>query len=260
MKFALGLEYDGRPYCGWQSQSSGCAVQDKVEAALSALACDNIGVVAAGRTDAGVHAYGQVVHFDTHADRPLKAWVRGVNAHLPDTIRVLWAQPVINDFHARFSAISRSYRYVLYNYPVRPALTAGKVGWFHEPLDLASMILAAQSLMGEQDFTSFRAAECQAKSPVRVMQQAEISRQGSYVVFDFTANAFLHHMVRNIVGCLVYVGAGRQPVEWLSQLIAARDRTKAAPTFGPDGLYFVGVRYDARFALPDISRSPVFFL
>jgi tRNA pseudouridine38-40 synthase len=233
-------------------------VQDKVEAALSQLAQEGITVVAAGRTDAGVHARGQVVHFDSRAERPLTAWIRGVNRYLPETIRVLWVQPVGDDFHARFSAISRSYRYVLYNHPIRPALFAGRAGWFYQPLDVADMASAAQSLLGEHDFTSFRAAECQAKSPVRVIQQANISRQGHYVIFDLTANAFLHHMVRNIVGCLVYIGAGRQPVTWLSQLITSRDRTSAAPTFAPDGLYLTGVCYDARFGLPEISAPLVF--
>jgi len=256
MRFALGVEYDGRAHCGWQSQPNNCGVQDKLEAALSQLAQHRIAVIAAGRTDTGVHASGQVVHFDTSTERPLIAWVRGVNAHLPESIRVLWAQPVSDEFHARFSATARSYRYLLYDHPVRPALAAGKVGWFHEKLDVEAMAQAAQSLLGEQDFTSFRAAECQAKSPIKVMHQARVSRHGDYVIFDFTASAFLHHMVRNIVGCLVYIGAHRQSVTWLSQLIVARDRTSAAPTFAPDGLYLTGVRYDASFGLPGVSNHP----
>lgn len=207
-------------------------------------------MVAAGRTDTGVHACEQIVHFDTQAERPLTAWVRGVNTALPETIRVLWAYPGAADFHARFSAISRSYRYVLYNHPLRPALTAGKVGWFHQALDVPAMALAAQSLLGVHDFTSFRAAECQAKSPLKSLQQADVFRRADYVFFDFTGAAFLHHMVRNIVGCLVYVGAGRQSPQWMAELLAIRDRTRAAPTFAPDGLYLTRVRYDARFGLP----------
>ncbi|HVK54756.1 MAG TPA: tRNA pseudouridine(38-40) synthase TruA [Burkholderiales bacterium] len=260
MRLALGVEYFGRAHCGWQSQPSGCGVQDKLEIAVSQLAGEKTTVVAAGRTDSGVHACGQVAHFDTQAERPLIAWVRGVNAHLPETIRVRWAQPVPDDFHARFSATSRSYRYVLYDQSVRPALAAGRVGWFHERLDEEKMRLAAESLLGEHDFTSFRAAECQAKSPVKVMRRTNVFRQGDYVVFEFTANAFLQHMVRNLVGCLVYIGAGRQPVEWLPQLISARNRALAAPTFAPDGLYLSGVCYDARFGLPDESSNPFIFL
>ncbi|MES2353707.1 MAG: tRNA pseudouridine(38-40) synthase TruA [Pseudomonadota bacterium] len=260
MRWALGLEYDGRMHCGWQSQPSGCSVQDKLEVALSAVAQDEIAVIAAGRTDAGVHAYGQVVHFQSDVERPQTAWIRGVNAHLPETIRVLWAQPVPEDFHARFSATARSYRYVLYNHPIRPALAAGKAGWFHEYLDAHAMALAAESLLGEHDFSSFRAAECQAKSPIKLMHQANVFRQGQFVIFDFTANAFLHHMIRNVVGCLVYIGAGRQPVTWISQLLDARDRKSAAPTFSPDGLYLTGVRYDARFGLPEVSGGAFVFL
>lgn len=255
MRLALGIEYDGRAHCGWQSQPSACAVQDKLEAALWALAQEKIGVVAAGRTDAGVHATGQVVHFDSQVVRPLTAWTRGVNTHLPESIRVLWAQPVQEDFHARFSALSRSYRYVLYNHPVRPALAAGRVSWFHEALDAEAMAVAARTLVGEHDFSSFRAAECQAKTPVKMLQEIHVQRFHDYVVFDFTANAFLHHMVRNIVGCLVQVGAGRKPASWVAELLVARDRRLAAPTFAPDGLYLVRVRYDARFGLSEGSMD-----
>lgn len=250
MRIALGLEYDGRPHCGWQSQASKCAVQNKLEMALALIAQERIEVVAAGRTDAGVHACGQVVHFDTGADRPLAAWVRGVNRFLPQTIRVLWAQPVAEDFHARYSALTRSYRYIVYNHPVRPALAAGRVGWFHAPLDAQAIGRALQTVVGEHDFSSFRAAECQAKSPIRVLHHAGMVRQGDYLLIDFTANGFLHHMIRNIVGCLIYVGAGRQSARWMAELLAARDRTLAAPTFTAGGLYLTAVRYDARFGLP----------
>jgi tRNA pseudouridine38-40 synthase len=256
MRFALGIEYDGRPHCGWQSQPSGCAVQDHIEAALTAIAQQKIDATAAGRTDAGVHASGQIAHFDTDAIRPLSAWVRGANSHLPDSIRIVWAQPVAPDFHARFSAMARGYRYLLYNHPVRPALASGRAGWFHEPLDVDAMARAAQCLTGEHDFSSFRAAECQARTPIKVMHEVLARRAGDFIIVDFTANGFLHHMVRNIVGCLIYVGAGRKSAEWLAQLLAARDRSVAAPTFSADGLYLTEVRYDARFGLPRHNPPP----
>lgn len=251
MRIALGVEYDGRDHCGWQSQPSGCAVQDALEAALSVLADERIAAIAAGRTDAGVHATGQVIHFDTLATRPHSAWVRGVNTYLPKSIRVLWAHSVLEGFHARFSAVSRSYRYLIYDHPVRPALAAGRVGWFHQVLDVEAMERAAQSLLGEHDFSSFRSVECQAKTPIRTIHEACVRRLSDYVIVDFTANAFLHHMVRNIIGCLIYVGAHRQPVEWIAHLTRVRDRSLAAPTFPPDGLYLTRVRYDARFGLPE---------
>ena len=204
----------------------------------------------AGRTDAGVHASAQVAHFETSVERPESAWVRGANSLLPDGIAVQWATPVAGDFHARHSALSRTYRYVLYNHAVRPTLLAGRTGWFHLPLDLERMRKAVDCLVGEHDFSSFRSAECQAKTPVRIMQSAGIRASGAYFLFDFTANAFLHHMVRNIVGCLVYVGKGNQPPQWISDLIAAQDRRLAAPTFSADGLYLFAVRYHARWGLP----------
>jgi tRNA pseudouridine38-40 synthase len=255
MRFALGIEYDGGPHCGWQSQPGGCAIQDALHAALSSLAGEPIALVAAGRTDAGVHARGQVAHFDTETVRPLSAWVRGVNGSLPDSIRVLWAHAVPSDFHARFEARSRSYRYVLYNHPVRPALLSGKVGWDYRALDAQRMHEAAQILIGEHDFSSFRAAECQARSPIKTLYKASVRRAGEYLIFDFTASAFLHHMVRNIVGCLIYVGTGKAKPGWLSELLVARDRTIAAPTFAAAGLYLMNVRYDARFGLPEITAN-----
>jgi tRNA pseudouridine38-40 synthase len=257
MRIAVGLEYDGRAYCGWQSQTSQCSIQDKVEAALSKLAQDKVSVIAAGRTDTGVHASGQIIHFDINVDRPIQSWVRGVNTFLPSDIRVLWAQEVDDRFHARFSAISRSYRYILYNHPIRPALASGRVGWFYKPLNTDMINIAMQSLIGEHDFSSFRAAECQAKSPVKIMHEAVFFHHDEYLFFDFTANAFLHHMIRNIVGALVYIGSERQPVSWLEELIKLRDRTKAAPTFSPDGLYLTNVGYDACFNLPAIKKMPV---
>ena len=254
MRIALGLEYDGSRYCGWQSQPSGCAVQDVLERALSQVAAESIRTVTAGRTDSGVHALAQVVHFDTAVVRPDTAWVRGVNALVPDNIGVLWAQPVADEFHARFSAVARTYRYILLNHPVRLALLSGKAGWFHLPLDVERMREAAAHLFGEHDFNAFRAAECQAKSSVRFMHQVEINQHGNFIVFDFCANAFLHHMVRNLVGSLVYIGKGKHSPEWLKEVLESGDRQLAAPTFAADGLYLSAIRYDSKWMLPGTAR------
>ena len=250
MRIALGVEYDGHPYCGWQSQAEGVTVQDTLQCALSQIAGLQVSVNAAGRTDTGVHALEQVVHFDTQAQRPLTAWVRGANAVLPESIAVRWAHPVPDQFHARFSARGRSYRYFLLNRATRSALHAGRAGWFHAPLDLSSMRLAAQFLLGVQDFSAFRAAQCQAKSPQKHLRQLDIYRQGEMLVFDLCADAFLHHMVRNIVGCLVYVGKGKYPPEWLREVLISRERSRAAPTFAPDGLYLRRIHYEAQWCLP----------
>ena len=250
VRIALGIEYDGSSFCGWQSQAHGNSVQDALEKALAQVAAHPLRVVCAGRTDTGVHALAQVVHFDTEAQRPLSAWVRGVNAHLPPSVAVCWARAVDADFHARFAARSRAYRYVLLNRAVRPALLAGRVGWFHQPLDVAAMCAAAACLVGEHDFSAFRAAECQAKSPVKQLYRADIAVDGDCLVFDFHANAFLHHMIRNLVGSLVYVGKGKHPPGWMAEVLAGRDRARAAPTFDAAGLYFAGVEYDARWQLP----------
>jgi tRNA pseudouridine38-40 synthase len=244
MRIALGVEYDGSGFCGWQSQAGGGAVQDALESALSLVANAPTRVVCAGRTDAGVHAVGQVVHFDTESVRPHTAWVRGVNSHLPASVAVRWAQPVPDEFHARFSARGRRYRYLLLNRGERPGLMARRVGWFHRPLDADAMLAAAGLLLGEHDFSAFRAIECQAKSPVKTLRRVEVARHGDLLVFDFEASAFLHHMVRNIVGALVYVGKGAHSPEWLGELLAGRDRARAAPTFDACGLYFAGVDYD----------------
>jgi len=244
MRIALGLEYDGSGFCGWQSQAGGGAVQDALESALSIVADAPTRVVCAGRTDAGVHALAQVVHFDTEAVRPDTAWVRGVNAHLPDSVAVRWAQPVSGEFHARFSARGRRYRYLLLNRAERPGLMARRVGWFHRPLDADAMARAARLLLGEHDFSAFRSIECQAKSPVKTLRRADVTRHGDLVVFEFEASAFLHHMVRNLVGTLAYVGKGAHPPEWVADLLAGRDRARAAPTFEACGLYFAGVDYD----------------
>ncbi len=245
MRIALSLEYDGCRFFGWQSQTGGNTVQDVVEEALAQVAASPVRVICAGRTDTGVHATAQVVHFDTEVERPLSAWVRGTNAHLPAQVAVTGAQPVVDDFHARFSAVGRHYRYLLLNRPQRPALLAGRAGWHHRSLDIGRMQAAAGCLVGEHDFSAFRAAECQAKSPIRSLHRLAISQRNDLIVFDLHANAFLHHMVRNLIGALVFVGDGRKPVTWLADLLKERDRRTAAPTFAPDGLYLTGVDYDS---------------
>jgi len=257
MRIAAAVEYDGRTFCGFQSQPSGCGVQDALERAVSAIAGDAVRVTAAGRTDAGVHATSQIVHFDAPAERPVSAWVRGVNAHLPGTAAMLWAQPVDDDFHARFAAQRRRYSYLLLNRPERPGLNAGRVGWYHRPLDVSAMRESAEVLLGTHDFSAFRAAECQAKSPVKTLAHLDIVVAGSLLRFDFVADAFLHHMIRNIVGALVYVGSARQPRSWVGAVLAGRDRARGAPTFAADGLYFAGADYDQRFALPATRRDVI---
>jgi tRNA pseudouridine38-40 synthase len=216
-----------------------------------------VATVAAGRTDAGVHATAQVIHFDINVVRPESAWVRGVNAHLPRDISVIWACQVPDDFHARFSAEGRRYRYYLLNRPTRPGVLTGRVGWDFHALDAGVMAAAASRLVGRHDFSAFRAAECQAASPIRTLARAVVEPAGSFLVFDFEANAFLHHMVRNMVGCLVCIGKGARPPEWIDELFESRDRRLAAPTFMPDGLYLSGVHYPARWALPH-SPTPLF--
>jgi tRNA pseudouridine38-40 synthase len=252
-RIALGLEYCGSGFHGWQHQPDGNTVQDALEAALQAIASEKIGVVCAGRTDAGVHATQQVVHFDTQVQRPESAWVRGVNAHLPAGVAVRWAQPVSDEFHARFSARGRRYRYLLLNRPQRPGLWHGRAGWFHLPLDLAAMQSAAVDLLGEHDFSAFRAAGCQARTPVKTMRRAEIRQCAEWIVFDFEATAFLHHMVRNLVGALVYIGKGANDPAWIAELLQQRDRKLAAPTFAADGLYFRGPVYEACHGLPIVD-------
>ena len=259
MRIALILEYDGSNYCGWQSQPDGCSIQDKLEFALTQVACEKIRVVTAGRTDAGVHALYQVVHFDTSAIRPLTAWIRGVNAFLPKDIAVLWANKISEQFHARFSARERCYQYLLLNHPVRPSIHSKKVGWFHQPLDLKKMQIGAKSLLGEHDFSAFRAAECQAKSPIRTLTRLDVSCHGNIMVFDLCANAFLHHMVRNIVGCLVYIGKGKYSPEWVQSVLENCDRASAPPTFSASGLYLAGILYDPKWNIPQIKMESNFF-
>jgi len=249
-RIALGIEYDGSRFLGWQTQPGGGTVQDALEAALSGIADAPIGVTCAGRTDRGVHARAQVVHFDTGAERPDSAWVRGVNAMLPEAMAVRWSQRVDPDFHARYAARSRTYRYVLLNRPVRPALAARYAGWHHAPLEVEPMREAAALLLGQHDFSAFRAAECQAKSPVRTLHSIAIEREGERIEFTLRANAWLQHMVRNIVGTLVYVGKGKHRPQWAAQLLESRERARAAPTFGPEGLYLEAVEYEPRWNIP----------
>jgi tRNA pseudouridine38-40 synthase len=225
-------------------------VQDALEPALAEIAGSAVSITGAGRTDRGVHARGQVAHFDTEARRPLSAWVRGVNALLPDAVAVLWSHEVPADFHARYSALSRTYRYELLNRAVRPAISARYAGWFHRPLDVPAMQQAAAMLVGEHDFSAFRAAECQAKTPVRSLKSFEVFHENHSIHFVVTANAFLHHMVRNLVGTLVYIGSGKHPPQWARELLETKDRTKAAPTFGPEGLYLERIEYEPKWGLP----------
>jgi len=250
MRWALGVSYNGQAYAGWQSQPSGNTIQDHLEAALTAFAAQPVSTVCAGRTDAGVHGLMQVVHFDTALRRDEHAWVRGTNSFLPRDIAVQWARPVPDAFHSRGSATGRRYAYVLLESPVRPSVDAGRVGWVFRPLDEARMRAAAAVLIGQHDFTSFRASACQARTPVKTLRRIDISRRGPYWRFEFEADAFLHHMIRNLMGCLLVVGQGHQSPEWMGQVLAARDRDAAAPTFSPDGLYFMGPVYDAHWGLP----------
>ena len=266
-RVAMGVSYNGQRYSGWQSQLSGNTVQDKLEAALGRFATHPVSTLCAGRTDAGVHGLMQVVHFDTPLRRPPASWVRGTNTFLPADIAVQWAQPVPDDFHARGSAVARRYAYVLLQSPVRPSVDAGRVGWVFHPLDHDAMQQAADHLAGEHDFTSFRASACQAKSPVKTLSRIRISRRGlgephaelgwspCYWRFEFEANAFLHHMIRNIMGCLVAIGRGDHSAQWMQQVLEARSRKAAAPTFSPDGLYFQGPVYDAAWGLPQRTAA-----
>jgi tRNA pseudouridine38-40 synthase len=255
VRVALAIEYDGAPYCGWQSQSSQCGVQDYLEIAIKNIAEHEVRVHAAGRTDTGVHGMMQIVHFDTETARPDSAWVRGVNAFLPDSIRVQWAKIVDDEFHARYSAQQRRYQYLLINSPVAPAIMASKAGWYHLPLDIAAMQTAIAYLRGEHDFSAFRASECQAKSPIKNLQIATVSQHGEQFIFEFAANAFLQHQVRNMVGALIYVGNGKNAPEFIKELLAQKDRTLSPPTFSPNGLYLAGVQYDEKFGLPNTQRT-----
>ncbi len=258
MKVALKLEYDGTRYHGWQGQQGVATVQAEVERALSRVADAPVEVVCAGRTDAGVHATGQVVHFETGAERAPRSWVLGANSNLPADVSVVGCQPVEADFHARFSAVRRAYRYVILNRWVRSAVHGPRVTWWHRPLDVERMRAASTVLLGTHDFTSFRASECQAKSPVRTLERLEISRSGDFIHVDVQANAFLHHMVRNLVGSLLLVGQGDRDGDWLAAALEARDRRRAGMTAPARGLYLVGVGYPERFAVDGEGVLPAF--
>ena len=251
MRIALGIQYDGTAFSGWQSQPSGNTVQNVLEHCLGKFCGMPVQTTVAGRTDAGVHAVGQVVHFDTPLTRADFSWVRGVNAFLPKTISVQWAQQVDDAFHARFDAFERTYYYALYNHPVRAPLLEGRAGWVYMPVDVEMMRLAAQELVGTHDFSAFRSSECQAKSPVKHLYEISIQTRGNFIHFRFRGNAFLHHMVRNIMGCLIAVGRHRESLEWLIKVRDSRDRALAAPTFMPDGLYLAEVGYPPEFRIPE---------
>jgi tRNA pseudouridine38-40 synthase len=257
MRIALGIEYDGSRFLGWQTQPGGGAVQNALEAALAGIAGQAVSVTCGGRTDRGVHAREQVVHFDTSAARPDTAWVRGTNALLPEAVAVLWSRRVGEGFHARYRALSRTYRYVLLNRAVRPALCARHAGWMYAPLDLEAMRVAARLLQGEHDFSAFRSAECQAKNPVRTLHAFAIERRGERIDFVLRANAFLHHMVRNLVGALIDVGRGRHRPEWVRGVLESRSRALAAPTFPPEGLYLESIEYAREWGLPRAAAAPL---
>jgi tRNA pseudouridine38-40 synthase len=251
VRVALGVAYRGTAYHGWQSQPGGLTLQDRLDAALSAFAAVPLRSVCAGRTDAGVHALNQVVHLDTDVVRRTDAWIRGTNRHLPRDIAVQWCRVVPDGFHSRASALGRRYAYVLLESPVRPALENGHVGWTFRRLDAGALREAAAALIGQHDFSAFRSAECQAPSPIKTLRTLTVERRGAYWRFDFEADAFLHHMIRNLMGSLVTVGSGARPPAWLAEVLASRDRTLASATFAPDGLYFVGPYYDAVHAIPE---------
>jgi tRNA pseudouridine38-40 synthase len=258
-RLVLGVQYDGSCWHGWQTQPNGKTVQDELERALSAFAKLKVSTACAGRTDAGVHAIEQVVHFDTPLDRPMHSWLNGVNAFLPPSIVIRWIREVEfvdpdaqDNFHARFSAYARTYHYVVYCNPIRSPMWSKRAGWVFRPLDLERMRLATRYLVGENDFSSFRAASCQAKSPVKHMYDIQIRQKGELFVFTLRANAFLHHMVRNILGALIFVGTGKKEPEWIEHVLHSRDRSLAAPTFMPDGLYLAKIEYDEKWQLPGV--------
>jgi tRNA pseudouridine38-40 synthase len=249
-RIAVGIEYDGASYAGWQSQPGTTTIQLAVEKALSVIAAEPVHLTCAGRTDAGVHAWGQVAHFDTGATRAMRSWVLGTNRELPKDLSVSWAMPVPAHFHARYSATARTYRYVILNRDVRSALFASRATWVHQPLDDAAMAQAARALEGEHDFSAFRSSACQAKSPIRRLTRLRVERRADFVFIEVTANAFLHHMVRNIAGVLIKVGKGEQPAQWAHEILTGKDRRLGAATAPAAGLYLLDVRYPAAFGLP----------
>ncbi|EGQ8471079.1 tRNA pseudouridine(38-40) synthase TruA [Vibrio sp. B513a] len=258
MRIALGIEYNGTNYFGWQRQREVKSVQEELEKALSVVANHPVEVQCAGRTDAGVHGTGQVVHFDTNVTRKMVAWTMGANANMPSDIAVRWAQEVSDDFHARFSATARRYRYIIFNHALRPGILNSGVSHYHGELDEKKMHEAGQFLLGENDFTSFRAAHCQSRSPFRNLMHLNVTRHGNYVVIDIKANAFVHHMVRNITGSLIKVGRGEESPEWIKWLLDAKDRKLAGATAKAEGLYLVDVDYPEEFGLPEVPIGPLF--
>jgi len=258
-RIAVGIEYDGTAYAGWQTQPSSPSVQSVIESALGGVADERVSVVCAGRTDAGVHARWQVAHFDTHAQRSTRGWTLGANTELPRDVSIAWCRPVPSHFHARYSAEARTYRYVILNRTARSALAEKRAAYVHRPLDADSMSAAAAALCGEHDFSAFRSSECQARSPVRRMEQITVARRGDWVIIDATANAFLHHMVRNIAGLLIAVGRGDAPPAWAREVLEKRDRRVGAATAPAEGLYFWAVRYSPAFDLPDPGSDDAFW-
>ena len=257
-RFAAIVQYQGADFCGFQRQKHSPSVQQELEQALSYVADCPVKIHCAGRTDTAVHASHQVIHFDTSAERSGYSWVQGANSQLPDSISLIWADKISQDFHARFSAGARTYRYVIDNSPTRPAIMAAAVTWVKKPLDISLMQQSCEYLLGEQDFSAFRGSGCQSNSPCRNVHKANVYRRGNLVIFEITANAFLLHMVRNIVGSLLEVGTARQKPLWIQQLLIQGDRCKSAATAAPDGLYLVAVDYPARFGLPALAKGPVF--
>lgn len=260
MRIALMVEYDGSQFHGWQSQKGLRTVQQVLEQALSQVAAQEVSVVCAGRTDTGVHATNQIVHFDCQSERSARAWVYGANSFLPKDVCVKWSREMPESFHARFSALSRRYNYLIYNSPIRPGLLRSNVTWQYRPLDHRLMHEASQCLLGEKDFTSFRSVECQSKTPIRNVHNVEVTRNGDFIKIDIQANAFLHHMVRNIAGVLIAVGSARKPVSWVNEILCAKDRTLGAETAPPYGLYLLGVEYPAEFDVTQNISSPLFLL
>ena len=258
MRYALGIEYDGKNYCGWQRQNNVITVQEKLEQALSKIANETIEVVCAGRTDTGVNATNQVIHFDTRSVRKDVGWTLGVNTHLPSDIAVTWVKKVDDDFHARFSATARHYRYIIYNNPMRSAILSHGISHCHFPLDEKLMQQGAEHLLGRHDFTSFRTVHCQSHSAVRTIEHCNVTRQAKYIIVDIKANAFLHHMVRNVVGSLMRVGQAQETTSWVKDVLEAKNRCVAGVTAPPEGLYFVGVEYPDKFLIPKMPMGPLF--
>ncbi len=258
MRIALGIEYDGSEYFGWQRQSNVNSVQQEVETALSQICNHKVDIYCAGRTDAGVHGTGQIVHFETDAKRDLSAFTLGLNSILPDNIAVTWVKEVDEQFHARYSAVARRYRYVIYNHSLRPGILRKGLSHYHQPLDVEKMQQACPYLIGEKDFTSFRAVHCQSNTPFRNIIHLKVDRFGDFIVIDIKANAFLHHMVRNITGCLIDIGMNKYPPIWMKEVLELKDRTKASATAKAGGLYLVDVEYPEKWGIPKTEPGPLF--